>query len=65
MIGQTQKSLISPVCDDKHFKAAAHFRFECETLKINLSAFFFNFQNRTVTSSGNELSLKIAMPCHR
>ena len=27
----TEKNLIRPFCDDKHFTAAAHFRFECKT----------------------------------
>ena len=37
---------------------AAYFRFECETLKIKIDGIFFlsfsNFQNRTLTSSGNK-----------
>ena len=32
-IAQTEFNLIRPICDDKHFTAAAHFRFECKTLK--------------------------------
>ena len=49
--------LDSSICDDKHFMTAAHFRFECETLKIKIDGILlsvFNFQNRTVISSGNE-----------
>ena len=68
MIDQTQWSLIRPICDDKHFTAAAHFWFECETLKNQFDSTFvfnFNFQNNIVTSSGNELSMKISQSCCR
>ena len=57
MINETQMILIRPFCDDKHFMTAAHFRFECETLKIKIDGIlylFLNFQNRAMTSSGNE-----------
>ena len=42
---------------DKSFKTAVHFRFECESLKINFTAFFisfFNSQKRTMMSVDNE-----------
>ena len=32
-IGQTEKNMIRPFCEDKHFTAAVHFRFRCKTLK--------------------------------
>ena len=54
---RTEQNLIRPFCDDKHFTAAAHFIFECKTLKVNLTVLcttFFNFETKTVTSSSNE-----------
>ena len=57
-----------PFCEDKHFTAVVHFRIGCKTLKNhfdNTLHFFPNFQTRTVTSSGNESSQKILMPCRR
>ena len=70
MVDQTQQYLISPFCDDKYFTTAAHFRFQYESLPNQFEAFlflFFNFQFAmiTLTSSGNEYSLKNSMPCYR
>ena len=47
---------INPFCHDINFTTAAHFRGQCETLKINFSGLFkifLNFQSRSVASSEN------------
>ena len=65
MIAQTQKNLISPVCDKNAAWLLRISGFNMKVLKFNLTEFcifFYNFQMSTVTASGNELSLKISMP---
>ena len=55
-IAQTEKNLIRPFCDDKHFTAVAHFTFECNIKSQfdgTLHCFFFNFQTRIVMLSSN------------
>ena len=54
IVGQTQQNLISPFLTKKKNTTAEHFRFQCESLKLNLMAlffFFFNSQNRTVSAN--------------
>ena len=50
--------LDSSIFGDYRFTTTVHFRFQCESLKIDLVAiyfsFFFNFQRRTVASGDNE-----------
>ena len=56
-IGQTEKNMIRPFCEDKHFTASVHFLFGCKILINhfdNTFAFFHDFQTRTVTSCSNE-----------
>ena len=54
MVDQTEHNFLSPFCDDKYVTIAANFRFQCETLKVNLTAcVFFNLQSGTVASSCN------------
>ena len=64
MVGLTlQINLISPLCDDKSFTTTAHVQFQCETFDNHFDChfIFFNFQKRTLTSSGNVYLLKISM----
>ena len=37
---RTRQNGINPVFDDRYFMTAAHFRFQCETLKINFTYVF-------------------------
>ena len=53
MVGQIQQYLIGTFCGDKDLATAGHFRFKCESFKINVTALFFKFSSRIVTSSGN------------
>ena len=50
---ELDKSIFGDYC----FTTTVHFRFQCESLKIDLVAlyiFFFNFQRRTVMSGNNK-----------
>ena len=42
-IGQTEKNMIHPFCEDKYFTAAAHFRFGCKILKNHFDNIFCIF----------------------
>ena len=69
MVAQTQKNFISPFCDKNVSRLLRTSGFNVKILKINLTVycgfFFYIFQMRTVTASGNKHSLKISVPCRR
>ena len=48
VVNLAYQNLISPFCDHKYFMTAAHFRFQCENLKINLAVFVKDFLNSKV-----------------
>ena len=57
MVAKAQQILISPYCDKNVSRLLGTSGFNEKVLKINLTAFynfFYNFQMRTVTASGNE-----------
>ena len=40
---RTRQNWINPFFDDRYFTTAAHFRFQCETLKINFTKVLMSF----------------------